>query len=114
MICCSCGIEFVKNKVWQKFCSERCSCREKLRRRSSRVTGYSRIRNTTRRYSEVIKKFLGCSCMVCGGKEKVEIHHIIPLYLGGKNEMDNLDLLCNSCHLETHRKEKTAPKRYLC
>ena len=29
---------------------------------------------------------------------KLEAHHIIPLYLGGKDELENLITLCFDCH----------------
>jgi len=28
----------------------------------------------------------------------LEAHHIVPLYNGGKDELDNLITLCNDCH----------------
>jgi len=29
---------------------------------------------------------------------KLEVHHIIPIYKGGKDELDNLITLCFDCH----------------
>lgn len=31
-----------------------------------------------------------------------EVHHIVPLNRGGKNEWDNLMSLCQSCHTKIH------------
>jgi len=42
------------------------------------------------------------TCQKCGFQDKtmvkIEAHHIIPLYLGGKDELDNLITLCFDCH----------------
>ena len=53
------------------------------------------------------KKFLfGKSCAVCGGKKKLEPHHILPFHLFPERELDekNLIALCEgnkvmNCHL---------------
>ena len=39
-------------------------------------------------------------CWRCGYKTNLEKCHIIPASLGGKNEVSNLVLLCNRCHIE--------------
>ena len=31
-------------------------------------------------------------------RKKLEMHHIKPLYLGGKDELENVIMLCNPCH----------------
>jgi|SRR3989338_3486643 len=42
------------------------------------------------------------TCKKCGLQDKeairIEAHHIIPLYAGGKDELDNLITLCFDCH----------------
>ena len=35
-----------------------------------------------------------------------EVDHIIPLFKGGSNDLDNLQGLCRDCHLDKTRKEK--------
>lgn len=42
-------------------------------------------------------------CAICG-KPAIEVHHIRPKHLNGKNHPRNLILLCNDCHDEVHRK----------
>jgi len=42
------------------------------------------------------------SCIACGVNKKLAFHHIKPVNEGGKNEMDNIVLLCRSCHNLTH------------
>ena len=38
------------------------------------------------------------ACAHCGGEEDLEEHHMIPLFMGGSNEDENLIYLCKSCH----------------
>lgn len=42
-------------------------------------------------------------CVKCGSEEKLHIHHIKEFSKGGLNEIDNLILLCASCHAEEHK-----------
>ena len=41
-------------------------------------------------------------CAKCGSKENIEIHHMIPLAMGGTNDEINLIPLCHSCHKKIH------------
>ena len=54
-------------------------------------------------YAEVIKKHLGNFCHYCNSYENLQIHHVHPLSLGGQNEMSNLEIVCQSCHLKLHK-----------
>lgn len=42
------------------------------------------------------------TCQKCGLEDKkatkLEAHHIVPLYMDGKDELDNLIILCFDCH----------------
>jgi len=40
-------------------------------------------------------------CSICG-EEGTQVHHVIPISLGGSNLPENLQLLCYECHLEAH------------
>lgn len=40
----------------------------------------------------------GYACVQCGDTENLEIHHTVPLFLGGTNEPENLTTLCQPCH----------------
>lgn len=40
----------------------------------------------------------GGKCAVCGFDEVLEIHHIVPKYLGGGNQLSNLIVLCPNHH----------------
>lgn len=49
------------------------------------------------------------SCQHCGklsnlGK-KLHVHHILPRWLGGTNELENLITLCNPCHALAEEKQ---------
>jgi 5-methylcytosine-specific restriction endonuclease McrA len=38
------------------------------------------------------------ACRSCGSKESLEVDHIIPVALGGYEDLDNLQTLCYDCH----------------
>ena len=42
------------------------------------------------------------TCAVCGCKDSLELHHIIPLSMNGSNDIDNLVPLCHDHHVEIH------------
>lgn len=52
-------------------------------------------------YNFVHEKY-NYQCAKCGSKESLQIHHILPLSEGGQNNIDNLILLCHSCHQKEH------------
>jgi 5-methylcytosine-specific restriction endonuclease McrA len=61
------------------------------------------IRNNNYNPLEIFQyaeKFIeqGVSCVKCRSKEKLEIDHIIPKSIGGKDEMDNFQILCSLCN----------------
>lgn len=39
------------------------------------------------------------ACVQCGGTDRLEVHHRVPLRDGGSNALDNVELLCRNCHL---------------
>lgn len=41
-----------------------------------------------------------CGC--CGSTTNLNLHHIIPLYMGGSNDYYNLIYLCATCHRKMH------------
>lgn len=42
-------------------------------------------------------------CSVCGNTANIELHHIIPINIGGTNDYYNLINLCHDCHQAVHR-----------
>lgn len=37
-------------------------------------------------------------CAWCGATEKLDLHHMIPVFLGGTNDDCNLIFMCEKCH----------------
>jgi group II intron reverse transcriptase/maturase len=40
-------------------------------------------------------------CTHCGGRDNLHVHHVRPRRKGGTNQMDNLQTLCETCHMST-------------
>lgn len=57
-----------------------------------------------------IKKahFVGKRCAICGTKEHIHVHHIIPYRLTKDNGLDNLVALCRKHHRQFELQMKTA------
>ena len=47
----------------------------------------------------------GQSCIKCGRTEKMTLHHIMPVKIGGGNSEENLARLCKTCHRAVHAKK---------
>lgn len=57
-------------------------------------TGRCRFSETTRRK---VKKE---SCVKCGSKEKLQLDHIVAVCNGGRNSIENCQVLCRVCNLK--------------
>ena len=44
-----------------------------------------------------------CLCSICGARNYVELHHINLIHEGGTNDVDNLMVVCPTCHTMIHR-----------
>lgn len=87
------------------------------------MTDYERLRLEYNRESfrKELKAKIENKCANCGKECNVEYHHIVPLALGGTNNITNITGLCPTCHKLAHgsknireifRPEKTGrPKR---
>lgn len=70
----------------------------------TKITNSGNNNNFKRSVSESKKKYVAAQqdwcCNVCKEKLKAtfEVDHIIPLYKGGTNHIDNLRALCVECH----------------
>lgn len=40
----------------------------------------------------------GAQCVLCGGRERLEVDHIRPRAQGGGDEASNLRSVCHDCH----------------
>lgn len=89
--CRNCAKEFTTSFITTKYCSD--ACKTKYR---------NRIRKTDRRRG-IFKIIAALPCEICGySRASRDVHHIIPLSLGGNNTKDNLISLCPNCHRECH------------
>lgn len=59
---------------------------------------------TNKRQKGNIKKPMICG--ICGSKENLELHHIVPIESGGSDDFFNLLYLCHDCHKHIHRSTK--------
>ena len=48
----------------------------------------------------------GRRCAICGSGEDLELDHITPYGGGGKDEIENVQILCHKCHAEKSVKER--------
>ena len=61
-------------------------------------------------------KRAGNKCEQCDGKDRLEVHHIVPLERGEarhnspKNNQDNLEVLCRACHERAHHSLRTVSR----
>lgn len=71
-------------------------------------------------FHEELEEKLGKVCCNCGSELDIEYHHVIPLALGGTNNITNIVPLCYVCHQIVHgsknirrlkRSEDTGRKR---
>lgn len=53
---------------------------------------------------ENLCKRYGNKCLCCGKKTKLTIDHIVPLTMGGTNNIDNIQPLCQSCNSRKNNK----------
>lgn len=54
-----------------------------------------------------------CKCKECGKSNcMLEVHHIVPKKMNGKNNLGNLITLCSECHQKTEGKEEEFIKHY--
>ena len=51
---------------------------------------------------EILLANTGRMCCICGFLHKVQVHHIVPKYKGGTDDIDNAISLCPNCHDEVH------------
>ena len=67
--------------------------RKLVRRRANGYTSKKEIRQ------HVIDTY-GDSCLCCGSGDDLQIDHIVPVSMGGENNIDNLQPLCKGCNIK--------------
>lgn len=68
----------------------------------SRTPTTAELRAEFERMKSRLDASLGARCGNCSGSRNVEIHHVVPLALGGTNNIGNLVRLCAPCHDKAH------------
>lgn len=59
----------------------------------------SKWESMSRRIRPIILEQDDFTCQICGDTDgPLEIDHIVPLALGGTNDIENLQVLCRSCN----------------
>ena len=58
----------------------------------------------TKTMKSEISRLYGYVCLNCGSDKDIELHHIVPLCNGGRNEARNIVPLCYGCHCKAHDK----------
>ncbi|MEG0957749.1 MAG: HNH endonuclease signature motif containing protein [Anaerovoracaceae bacterium] len=101
-----CSFPGCPNLTEGRFCEEH----EKEERRN--YEKYGRSKDTRRRYGRAWKRIRDSYihehplCEICKAEGKLvdakEVHHKIPLSLGGTHARENLIALCKSCHATIH------------
>lgn len=76
--------------------------RELRERKQRSETTPMKTRNKLAWMYEAVKSELvdrdGKQCAACGSRANLEVDHIHPVSRGGKNDLENLQLLCRSCN----------------
>ena len=49
-------------------------------------------------------KRAGYRCAECGATQDLQVHHIVPVSVGGGDNQRNLQVLCDKCHRRAHGK----------
>ena len=61
-----------------------------------------RQETTCTNFRKKLKEELGEECYNCGSKEGIEYHHVVPISVGGTNNIKNFVPLCSKCHIAAH------------
>ena len=53
--------------------------------------------HTEEQWNDLLNKYGNC-CIACGATGKLEADHVVPIALGGTNDIANIQPLCRSCN----------------
>ena len=94
MNCEHCGAGYQSTSPTSKFCSD--SCKQKNYRLQAN--------NNSKNQKALLDTLRSLPCAICGWEESIrDVHHIIPVANGGKNDISNLITLCPNHHRMAHR-----------
>lgn len=104
-LCPVCGNEFLATKSEQRTCSRACANvgRTGITYRSTGRPKKHKV-NDVRALKQRLIETRGSQCERCGynNVDILVVHHIVRRSDGGTNELENLQLLCPTCHAEVH------------
>jgi len=100
--CLYCKETFMYVREDQKFCSKICCLKHVDLRRSAKLKG--RPKEKARKFGLTVEQSekLRRACSICTFSKCINLHHIIPLSEGGKNEINNYLPMCPNCHKLVH------------
>ena len=91
--CIICNNIIYTNRNDRRFCSNKCA---RFERKSLELH-----KSLNREYFLERANFQCEKCKI-ENNNNLEIHHIIPIYKGGKDKFENLIVLCDKCHQKEH------------
>lgn len=91
------NLNSLKRKAWSKANLEefRLRSRVKQHRRRLKMNG-----SFTRIEWIQLLTITGESCLCCGSNNKIEMDHIKPIFIGGRNDICNIQPLCKTCNMK--------------
>ncbi len=103
--CAFCGKTFTSRPVdKRRFCSRECADSS----RRGETYGKKRTRHFSPRRKQLIRERDGFKCVLCGSDDRLQVDHIIPVRLGGTNDVGNGRTLCHACHVKKTAEDKAA------
>ena len=75
--------------------------RNKLKLNAQRRAQRKVIKGTRKWYKLALEN-LGDECVRCGTTQKLSVNHKIPRVVGGKDEMENYEIMCISCNAKEY------------
>ncbi len=72
------------------------------------------IRSDREWFREALTKRDGYRCVNCGAEEGLHIDHCVPVVIGGSNDLENLQFLCQPCNYAKRTKIFNARFASLC
>lgn len=80
--------------------------KSKLNKVRSKFHEHIKSRHRSSQWNQVRDDYLSknSSCKACGGKESLQVHHIVPFHIDRSKELDPSNLIClcmgqHDCHL---------------
>ena len=80
--------------AWSKANRQKCNAIDRKRRMTLRDAYHS----PTSDLEEALCAFLMPRCMKCGGMDRLELDHVVPVSKGGRHEYENFQTLCKRCN----------------